>query len=114
MRHSPSPLTTPVALSGMIVVHTRVRCHAQHRDAFIAILKHLQDATRREDGCLEYSYVADLDDDCLFLGVEEWRDEAALRAHLGAPHMNDPDSRFDAYSREAETVRVFTAQPLDL
>lgn len=114
VRHSPSSVNAAVVLGGMIVVHTRVRCHARHRDAFIAILQQLQDATRREDGCLEYSYVADLDDDCLFVGVEEWRDEAALRAHLAAPHMNDPDSRFDAYSREPETVRVFTAQPLDL
>ena len=95
----------------MIVVHTRVRCRRVDRDAFVQLLRRMVAATRAEDGCRFYSYVVDLDDDCLFHGVEEWRDAAALDAHLAAPHMNDPDSRFDEYSLEPEQVRIFDARP---
>lgn len=98
----------------MIVVHTKVRCHRRHRDAFIAILRRFQETTRREPGCLAYSYTADLDDDCLFHGVEQWSRVEALRAHLAAAHMNDPNSRFDDYSNGAETVEVFTAKEFQL
>lgn len=97
----------------MIIVHTRVRCRPQHRARLAEILRGFATATRAEDGCLAYSYAADVVDDCLFLGVEEWRDAAALNAHLAAPHMNDPDSGFDTYSLGSEVVRVFTAEPLD-
>lgn len=96
----------------MIVVHTTVRCQPQHRDAFVAILRRFQEVTRTESGCLAYTYTCDLDDDCVFHGVERWRDEAALRAHLAAAHMNDPNSRFDEYSARPEQVRVFTAAEL--
>lgn len=101
-------------MAGMIVVHTKVRCRREHRDAFVAILRRFQDVTRSEPGCLAYAYTADLDDDCLFHGVERWRDAEVLRAHLGAPHMNDPESRFDDYSAGAEVVEVFSAEEFRL
>lgn len=98
----------------MIVVHTAVRCLPADRPEFVALLKRMQAATRAlDDGCLLYSYVADLDDDCRFTGVEEWRDLDALRAHLAAPHMNDPHSRFNALCVDGEQVTVFQAQPVD-
>ena len=99
----------------MIVVHTEVRCRPGDRDEFVAVLTRLQTATvDNDDGCLTYRYVADLTDDCRFFGIEDWRDLDALRAHLAAPHMNDPHSRFDALTQGGEQVRVFGAEPVTI
>ena len=44
-------------------------------------------ATRLEDGCLAYAFSEDLADPGLIHVFEIWRDESALAAHAGAPHM---------------------------
>jgi quinol monooxygenase YgiN len=43
--------------------------------------------TRKEDGCLVYSYGQDVEDPGLIRVFELWRDQAALDAHFKAPHM---------------------------
>ncbi|HEY9219649.1 MAG TPA: putative quinol monooxygenase [Phenylobacterium sp.] len=44
-------------------------------------------ATRREDGCVEYSYAEDIAEPGLIRVYEIWRDQAALDAHFQTPHM---------------------------
>jgi quinol monooxygenase YgiN len=51
-----------------------------HQDAMLA-------ASRAEDGCLTYSYAIDVQDPGLIRVFEVWRDQAAVEAHLKAPHM---------------------------
>ena len=71
----------------MIVVIGRVRCEAQNRDELVAALEEMQDASRREDGCLRYGFFAAVEDPLSFVAVEEWRDRAALDAHFAQPHL---------------------------
>ena len=44
-------------------------------------------ATRAEDGCIAYDMGEDVSVPGLFQVSELWASEAALRAHLAAPHM---------------------------
>jgi quinol monooxygenase YgiN len=44
-------------------------------------------ASRAEDGCLVYSYGEDVAEPGLIRVFEVWRDQAALDAHVRAPHM---------------------------
>ena len=44
-------------------------------------------ATLLEDGCHEYRFSFAADDPNVVLIFEEWRDQDALTAHLGAPHL---------------------------
>jgi quinol monooxygenase YgiN len=44
-------------------------------------------ASRAEDGCLVYSYAEDVLEPGLIRVFEAWRDQAALDAHIKAPHM---------------------------
>ncbi|CAN7480195.1 putative quinol monooxygenase [Phenylobacterium sp. LjRoot225] len=57
---------------------------------FAGLKPHLQTVvaeTRKEDGCLTYSYARDVEDPGLIRVFEHWRDQAALDAHFQAPHM---------------------------
>lgn len=44
-------------------------------------------ASRAEDGCLEYSYAEDVAEPGLIRVFELWRDQAALDAHLQTAHI---------------------------
>ena len=44
-------------------------------------------ATRAEDGCLDYSYAEDVGEPGLIRVFEVWRDQAALDAHFTTPHL---------------------------
>jgi len=40
------------------------------------------DAVRQRDGCISYCYARDLNDPDILNIVEQWRDDAAIDAHL--------------------------------
>ena len=61
----------------MVIVIARFRPRADRRDDFVALL----------EGCLHDGYYSEISDPLSFIAVEEWRDEEALAAHLGQPHI---------------------------
>jgi quinol monooxygenase YgiN len=85
------------------------------RDELIAAALEVSAATRGDEGCLSYSFAADLEDPETISSVEVWHDQAALDAHMehehtqqflarvgglfaGGPqmsfhHVNDPDGK---------------------
>ena len=71
----------------MIIVIARFRPRPERRDEFLALLAEVQEASRRDDGCLNYGYYSEVVDTDSFVAVEEWRDREALDAHLRTPHV---------------------------
>ncbi|MBZ5734021.1 antibiotic biosynthesis monooxygenase [Nocardioides sp. TRM66260-LWL] len=56
-------------------------------EAARAALQTLVAATRQEDGCLVYDLFESGAAAGTFVTVEEWTDQAALDAHMKAPHI---------------------------
>ncbi len=54
--------------------------------ALRAALVTLEAATRAEEGCMEFSFYQALGAEDEFLLLEEFRDAAALQAHMQLPH----------------------------
>jgi quinol monooxygenase YgiN len=73
----------------MILVIGRVSCRAEKRDELVAALEEMQDASRREAGCISYGFFAAVEDPLSFVAVEEWEDRAALERHFAEPHLRD-------------------------
>ncbi|MGE0757265.1 MAG: putative quinol monooxygenase [Pirellulaceae bacterium] len=80
----------------MIHVIATVELHAGKKEPFLEALRSNLGPVRAEDGCLEYGPTVDVVTgigaqlpvrDNVVTIVERWRDLAALRAHLAAPHM---------------------------
>ncbi len=71
----------------MIIVIARFRPLPERRGEFVALLSEVQEASRRDDGCLNYGYYSEVVDTDSFVAVEEWRDQDALAAHLRTPHV---------------------------
>jgi quinol monooxygenase YgiN len=70
-----------------VIVIARVRPKAETRTEFLALLEEVQEASRRDDGCINYGYYAEIADPDAFIAVEEWRDMPALEDHLKQPHV---------------------------
>lgn len=56
-------------------------------DAIRTVLATLADATLAEDGCLSYDLYESAAAPGTFVTMERWTDQAALEAHLAAPHV---------------------------
>jgi quinol monooxygenase YgiN len=54
-----------------------------------AVLTALIAPTRQEKGCISYELLQHKTDPCDFVFVEEWAGDAALDAHLAAPHLQE-------------------------
>ena len=75
------------------------------KDAFAANIA----ATRAEDGCLAYAYAVDIADPNLLHISEQWRDEAAVNAHMTAPHMGPLMAALGSAKIEALSVKAYEA-----
>jgi quinol monooxygenase YgiN len=76
----------------MIVIAGRIIVDGAKRAQAIAAAVEMMEATRKEDGCISYTFSADLVDADCFRIFEEWESPEALAAHFERPHM----ARFQA------------------
>lgn len=53
------------------------------REAFTAMVE----ASRKEEGCIEYAYSVDVLDPTVLNIIEKWVDDEALVTHFQMPHM---------------------------
>ena len=73
----------------MVLVIARVRCGPEQRDRLIELGREMQEKSRREDGCLSYSFYTAIEDPLSCVAVEEWTDRAALDRHFTQPHLQE-------------------------
>jgi quinol monooxygenase YgiN len=71
----------------MVIVIARVRARPERLEELLSLLRDVQEASRRDDGCLNYGYYREIADEDAYVAVEEWRDMAALEAHLRTEHV---------------------------
>lgn len=71
----------------MIIIAGRIVVDGTKRAEAIAAALEVMEATRKEDGCISYTFSADLVDADCFRIFEEWDSPEALAAHFESPHM---------------------------
>ena len=80
----------------MIHVIASIRTAPRRRDEVLTLFRALIPQVLAEAGCIEYGTAVDLENALdgqpaarpdMVTVIEKWRDPAALRAHLAAPHM---------------------------
>jgi quinol monooxygenase YgiN len=65
------------------------------------------EASRREDGCIAYSYSLDILDDGLIHVVEKWRDRKSLEAHFLSAHLQEWRQQFGRLGITDRNLRLF-------
>jgi quinol monooxygenase YgiN len=90
----------------VLLVIGRVRCDSEKREELIALLRHMQDDSRREEGCLRYGFFAAVEDEHSFIAVEEWQDREALDRHFTQPHLHEFSRRLLELVSEQPEVAI--------
>jgi quinol monooxygenase YgiN len=52
-------------------------------------MRKVVEATRTEDGCINYDFAVDVSDPTRLIIFERWRDRKALESHLGSQHVSE-------------------------
>jgi quinol monooxygenase YgiN len=71
----------------MILVIGTIRLPPHRLEQARGTMQRMVEASRAEDGCLEYSYAEDVLEPGLIRVCERWRDAAALERHFAAAHL---------------------------
>jgi quinol monooxygenase YgiN len=71
----------------MIVIAGHVALDPAQHDPAVAAAREMMRETRREPGCISYTFSADLEEPGRFRIFEEWESDEALRTHFTSPHM---------------------------
>lgn len=93
----------------MILIIGNFTVDPARRAEALEAMRPLVEASRAEDGCVDYSFLADPYDDGNVRVVERWVDEAALRAHFEMPHFAQAGEllrRFDVQRGEIVKYRT--------
>ncbi len=96
----------------MIVVVGQFRFPPEQMAAALPAMRKVMEATRAEDGCIEYNYGEDVLDPGLIRVSEVWASQAQLDAHMQAPHMAVWQAERAALGLSGRAIAVFeTGEP---
>lgn len=70
-----------------LVIAATFEMAPRDREKTIELSRQVVAETRKEKGCLFYSFANDILDENVFRIAEGWTDEAALNAHLASKHI---------------------------
>ena len=82
----------------MIIVTAAARLRPDTRDEALAAALRMQETAAQEPGCQEYRFWTAIDDPDSLLLFERWDDDAALEAHLAAPHTREFGGAISKYA----------------
>ena len=71
----------------MLVIAGTMSLDPAKRDLAIAAMRELMTDTRKEPGCISYTFTADLEDAGTFRVFEEWKSQQDIDTHIKTPHM---------------------------
>lgn len=71
----------------MIVVNGIIETTAENIAHLKAAIATMEEASRAEDGCDDYTFSVELNNPNVIRITERWQSVEALKAHFGSPHM---------------------------
>ncbi|WP_294322302.1 putative quinol monooxygenase [uncultured Sphingomonas sp.] len=96
----------------MLLIVGTVRLPASNMDAARPARQRMVDASRREEGCVEYGYAQDVFDPGLIHVKELWTDQAALDRHFASLHIAEWRAAWPALGIGDRDLRLYdVAEP---
>lgn len=91
----------------MLLIVGTVRLPPGNLAAARPVMRRMVDASRAEDGCLDYAYAEDVLDPGLIHVRELWADQAALDRHFAAAHLAEWRAAWPALGIGGRDLRVY-------
>ena len=93
----------------MIIVAGTVRIPEEKIPDLVPVAKATLAATRKETGCLLYSYAFDVEDRGLLRIFEQWESRAHLEAHFKQPHMGPWREKLAEIGASGRSIKAYEA-----
>ncbi len=93
----------------MIIVAGTIRIPENNIDALLPTARATLAATRKEVGCLLYSYAFDVEERGLVRIFERWESKAHLEAHFTQPHMGTWRAKLAEVGASGRDVKFYEA-----
>ncbi len=97
-------------MSKNIIVRASLSVKEECVEEFIKTLSAVAEASRLEEGCLEYDFLRDVNNPNTFMFFELYRDSNAYQTHRQMPYMLQMRPKRDAMVEKYLGVRVFEAE----
>lgn len=94
----------------MIIVNGRIETSAKNIDALKAAIAAMENASRAEDGCDDYTFSVELSDPNVIRITERWRDMAALEVHFKTAHMAEFQKAMAAHPPTGADVKFYQVE----
>ncbi len=95
-----------------IQVVAKLKIQQEHLKEVYEVLKELHRLTHLNDkGCIQYDLHKDLDDESLFIFIEEWENSDYLIKHEQSTHFKDAISKIE---NKIEDVQINKMEQLNL
>lgn len=96
----------------MLIVMGEAEAAPGRRVEMVDALSAMAAATRSDDGCVSYGFYADVTRPEMILGIEVWRDRAALDAHMSHDHTAAFIATVPGLVAGSPVMRFFDADPV--
>ncbi len=94
----------------MIIVAGTIRIPEDKIEALLPTARTTLAATRKEAGCIVYSYAFDVEDRGLVRIYEEWESRAHLEAHFKQPHMVPWREKLAEIGASGRSIKAYEAE----
>ncbi len=84
----------------MIVVNGVIQSSIEDIQALTQVVATMEEASRAESGCVDYTFSVELSDPTVIRITEQWESLEALQAHFAMPHMADFQQAMAAHVTE--------------
>lgn len=91
----------------MLLILGTVRLPAENLDAARPIMKRMADASRAEEGCVEYGYAEDVFEPGLIHVKERWTDQGVLDRHFASAHIAEWRAAWPSLGIGDRDLRVY-------
>lgn len=93
----------------MIIVNAKIESTAENIAAMKDAIGTMQDASRAEDGCYDYTFSVELHDPNVLRITEKWESMDHLKVHFATPHMAEFQKAMAAHPPKSSDVNFFEA-----
>ena len=91
----------------MIVIQVEVVVEPGSADKVRDAVAAMEQATRKEAGCLKYAFSVDISDPGMIRVTERWESMDAIKAHMASPHMADFNRAIIALKPTGLDIKAF-------
>ncbi len=94
----------------MLTLMAMIKAKSENRNLVRMKCLCMLEPTRKEEGCVNYDFYDDNDDENIFVFIENWEDEEALQKHSESEHLKSFLQNLDDHGAELISLKLTKAE----